>query len=363
MQNDGDLSSTAKLSTGKMDEVNGQARQNVQNSSAQHKSIAATDRGQVLIIGEALLDCFADTMVPGGAPFNVARTLGAFGMAPHLITRIGKDSAGGQLLDQFRRFRLPTDGVQLDDARTTGMVTVKSGAAGHTFTIGLDAAWDAIDPATAAALAQSLSPSIICFGTLAQRAPTSRAAVAAVLEKTTALRVLDLNLRPTADHKDIAAWSLHHADVVKVNDGELAQLLTWFVPTFGPAAQAWGSIQQLRAIEALGGIFSWRNLVVTRGADGYAAFDSRGKLIAFGDAPHTTVIDTVGAGDGFLAILILGEILGWPFPQSLLRASHFAAGVCTFRGAVADDLAFYQQWATQWDTSITGEPFTTTRTA
>lgn len=346
----------------KIDEVNRQARQNVQNPSTQHESIAATDRGHVLIIGEALLDCFADTMIPGGAPFNVARTLGAFGMAPHLITRIGADNAGAQLLDQFRRFQLPIDGVQSDDVRPTGMVTVKSGVAGHTFTIGADAAWDAVDPASAAALAQSISPSIICFGTLAQRAPISRAAVAAVLEKTTALRVLDLNLRPTADHMDIAEWSLHHADVVKVNDAELAQLLTWFVPAFAPIAQTWGSSPQLRAIETLSGKFSWRNLVVTRGADGYAAFDKQGKLIAFGDAPHTTVVDTVGAGDGFLAIMILGEDLGWPFAQTLLRASHFAAGVCTFRGAVADDLAFYEQWAARWDLSITREPFIAPRT-
>lgn len=348
----------------KIDEVNGQAMLNVQESSTQTKSTASTGGGLVLIIGEALLDCFADAMVPGGAPFNVARTLGAFGMAPHLITRIGQDDAGAQLLKEFHRFQLPTDGVQRDGVRPTGKVVVKSNAAGHTFTIGANAAWDAINPVAAAALAQQLSPSIICFGTLAQRAPTSRAAVAAVLEKTTALRVLDLNLRPTADHMEIAAWSLLHADVVKVNDDELAQLLKWFVPAFAPvsAVPPWTGAQQLRAIETLVGKFLWRNLVVTCGPHGYAAFDVRGKLVARGDAPQSKVVDTVGAGDGFLAIMMLGESLGWPLDQALERASHFAAEVCTIRGAVADKPAFYDRWAAKWNLSNARSPSIATTT-
>ena len=352
------------MSMSRIDQVNRQARQNVPNSSTQMQSFASTDRGQILIIGEALLDCFGDTMVPGGAPFNVARTLGAFDIAPHLITRIGEDSAGARLLDQFHRFGLPVAGVQRDGVRPTGMVVVKSNAAGHTFTIGANAAWDAIDPVAAAALAQQLSPSIICFGTLAQRAPTSRAAVAAVLEKTTALRVLDLNLRPTADHMEIAAWSLLHADVVKVNDDELAQLLKWFVPAFAPASAVppWTGALQLRAIETLAGKFLWRNLVVTCGPHGYVAFDVQGKLVARGDAPQSTVIDTVGAGDGFLAIMMLGESLGWPLDQALERASHFATDVCTIRGAVADKPAFYDRWAAKWNLSNARSPSIATAT-
>lgn len=302
----------------------------------------------VLVIGEALVDCFADTSVPGGAPFNVARSLGAFGVAPVMITRIGQDDAGAQLCDEFHRFGLPLDGVQHDATRPTGSVQVMYTATGHTFSIGDNSAWDAIDPAAALGLANKLSPSIICFGTLAQRSPTSRAAISAVLDQTTALRVLDLNLRTGADSAEIAERSLASADVVKVNDEELEKLLMWFVLGGSSMMPLWGTAPHLTAIERLVQRFSLRNLIVTRGAQGYAAFDSRGTRVAEGDAPQTNIVDTVGAGDGFLAIMILGEWLGWALPQTLDRASRFAADVCTLRGAVADNMQFYEHWIGQW---------------
>lgn len=311
-------------------------------------SITAPNAEPVLVIGEALVDCFADTSVPGGAPFNVARSLGAFGVKPVMITRIGHDDAGALLCDEFHRFGLPLEGLQHDATRPTGSVQVTSTANGHMFSIGDNSAWDAIDPIAAASVVHRLSPSIICFGTLAQRSPTSRAAISAVLDRTTALRVLDLNLRTGADTVEIAEWSLASADVVKANDDELEKLLAWFVPGNSPSMLPWGTAPHSRAIEYLVRRFSLCNLVVTRGAQGYAAFDSRGTLLAQGDSPQTNIVDTVGAGDGFLAIMILGEWLGWTLPQTLDRANRFAADVCTLRGAVADNMQFYEHWAREW---------------
>lgn len=303
-----------------------------------------------MLIGEALVDCFADATVPGGAPFNVARSLGAFGIAPVMITRLGNDTPGKLLRKEFRRFGLPMDGVQTDSTRPSGQVEVTTTATGHTFTIAENAAWDAIDADLARSLVDALSPSIICFGTLAQRSALSRAAVNAVLNETQALRVLDLNLRDGADSKEIAEWSMQSADVLKVNDVELDRLLGWFVLQPGSTA-AWGSVLHLEAIAHLIAKFSLTTLVVTRGEHGYAAFDADARLVAAGEPVPTTIVDTVGAGDAFLAILILGQRLAWPIAMTLARANLFAADVCTLRGAVADNMAFYARWATRWNLS------------
>ena len=305
----------------------------------------------IIVIGEALVDCFPDALVAGGAPFNVARNLGAFGAAPVMVTRIGSDERGQLLLAECGRFNLSLEGVQRDAILPTGQVAVMPDGATHKFIIGENVAWDAIDHLLAADIFQRLQPSIVCFGTLAQRAAQSRAAIAIVLEqarKAGALRVLDLNLRSGAANADVAEWSLLHADIAKVNDDELAQLFDWFLPKSTAAAREWNTDAEARLIGLLLEKFPLRHLIVTRGGNGYSAYDSNATLVAAGPCHATTITDTVGAGDAFTAAVILGEWLGWPLLESLDRANQFAADVCTVRGAVAKDPHFYERWASRW---------------
>ena len=313
----------------------------------------------IIVIGEALVDCFPDGDVVGGAPFNLARNLGAFGAAPLIITRIGNDDLGAALRAEFDRFNLSCEGLQHDATRPTGRVDVVIADTGHTFAIADNVAWDFIDPIEAAAVTRRTQPTIVCFGALAQRTPASRTAIAAVLEPASdrrVLRVLDLNLRSAAmgnSIADIAEWSLCHADIAKVNDDELAQLIDWFVPDAASAARDWGSIAHLDAITQLMNRFPLRNLIVTRGSDGYTAFDASGTTIASGKPAAIRIVDTVGAGDAFTAIVVLGETLRWPLTLALARANDFASAVCTLRGAVADNIDFYQRWAESWQLQST----------
>jgi fructokinase len=307
--------------------------------------------GSILIIGEALVDCFPDKQVMGGAPFNVARNLAAFGAAPKMVTRIGDDHHGAMLLLECQRFHLSQEGVQFDKKFPTGYVDVVMTGTHHEFLIANHVAWDAIDSALALEIAEHSCPRIVCFGTLAQRSLPSRSAIVDVLQcakKINALRVLDLNLRKGASNAEIAAWSLRHADIAKVNDDELAQLMEWFVPEFGASSRNWESGALRDAIVILLKKFPLRYLVVTRGAQGYAAFDSHGEQIAEGISRLANMIDAVGAGDAFTSTLVLGEWLNWPLAQTLERAADFSAGVCTIRGAVAESLSFYDRWINDW---------------
>jgi fructokinase len=299
------------------------------------------DPVDVAVIGEALADLLPQGAVLGGAPFNVARNLAALGRRPLMITRIGSDELGAAIARQFDHFGLDPAGLQRDATLPTGTVQVTLQDGQPRFHIPLDQAWDALDPALTARLVAHARPAIVYYGTLAQRRDRSRAAIQAALAATAALRFLDLNLRDTSvstpTNEMLARESLRGAHVVKVNEDELTQLLDWF----GRPAPA-------DAVAHLMGQFGLRRLIVTRGGDGYAAFDAAGDRLASGPGIPATVVDTVGAGDAFSSVMLLGELETWPLAETLARANAFAAAVCTLPGAVTDDRDFYAQWRRRW---------------
>lgn len=303
---------------------------------------------RVALLGEALIDHFPDADVIGGAPFNVARNLKMLGASAMMVTRLGEDADAVQLRAAFETFSLSQAGVQRDHARATGNVRITLADGQPTFHIADDQAWDAIDAAAATASVAEFAPAIVCFGTLAQRSAPSRAAIRDVVTSSTCLRVLDLNLRACTDNEALSAWSLRHADIVKVNDDELSQLLAWFVPDAG-SAFTWAGDAHCRAVQDLIAHFGIKRLVVTRGALGFAAFNEAGELVAEGAAPRVDVIDTVGAGDAFLSVCLLGTLHHWPLAETLIEASAFAAAVCTLRGAVTSNTDFYLPWRTRFE--------------
>ena len=309
-------------------------------ASADGRSLPA-----VAVIGEALVDRFADAEHAGGAPFNLARALAAFGVPVTMITRIGCGDAGaGRVLASARRFGLDEAGFQRDPVRGTGAVAVLERGAEHGFRIAGDAAWDAIELAPARQLLRRRPPAVLCVGTLAQRSAVSRHAVQTLLGETPALRFLDVNLRAGHDNRPLAASALAQADWVKVNEDELGHLVVWFAPRRDAAAPA-GSAERQAAIQELMGRFGLQRLVVTRGARGYEAWDARGGCIARGDGvalPH--VVDTVGAGDAFSAALLALHGAGRTFAQALEGANRYAAAVCAERGAVPEDDEFFCAW-------------------
>lgn len=290
----------------------------------------------VAVIGEALVDIFPDRVVPGGAPFNVARHLAALGERPLAIARIGRDAHGELIAAEFARFGMARDALQRDASHPTGHVTVRLAEGQPSFDIAGNQAWDHLDAHEAVRAVQAAAPSTVCFGTLAQRGATSRAAVRQVLEATPALRVLDLNLRAPHIDRTLVGESLMLADVVKVNDDEANQVLRWFAP-HGEAADLLDR-------------FGLKRIVITRGADGWSCVDAdEGEL--HGASPPVDVVDTVGAGDGFTAVMLVGECRGWPLATVLDRAARFAAGVCTFVGGALPGHPLYPQTRQAWRAS------------
>lgn len=298
-----------------------------------------------VVFGEALVDDFGTEQAVGGAPFNVARHLAAF-MEPQLmITRVGSDANGAAVHAEFERFAMSEAGLQRDPIEETGRVLVERGPHGHRFAILPNQAYDYIDAQQALAALATVRPATLYFGTLAQRAQGSRATLAALLEAAPATRLLDLNLRPGQVDQPLVTRALQAANIVKVNEEELQALFQWYLEGAPPEAP-----DEVRAAcRALLRMFALDALIVTLGHRGSAWFGADGSAIVNRDNPAPPfVIDTVGAGDAFAAIFLLGRARGWALETTLARANEFAGAICAISGAVPRDLGFYDKWVARW---------------
>mgnify|MGYP000144331820 CR=1 FL=1 len=300
----------------------------------------------MLLFGEVLFDCFPERDIPGGAPFNVAHHLRGLarelGMQPVLISRVGDDARGRRLLEVIRSAGLAVHGIQVDSDHPTGAVRLtEQPSGGHRFDIPADQAWDFIQPAPALAGVAG-APHWLYFGTLAQRAG-SHAALRSILQSSHARGFLDVNLRDPWVREDVLRWSLQQAEVVKVSEEELLRMAALF---------AFSGESPLQLGERLVQAFGMKQLLVTNGEQGAWLLTSAGEYArtapATAPANVTPVVDTVGAGDAFAAVYLLGLTLDWPVQQSLDRAHAFAARVCGVRGAIPEQPAFYESFIHQW---------------
>lgn len=302
----------------------------------------------IAVFGESLVDDFITEQVVGGAPFNVARNLAAFGMATLMVTRIGEDKNGALVRGEFERFGMSAAGLQIDEREATGRVVVERSATGHRFIILPDQAYDYVATEPALAAMAAASPSVLYFGTMAQRHETSRAALGAMLKSSSALRYLDLNVRDGQVTERCAFESLHLADIVKVNEEELQDLFKWYTHT-QPGTGSIDSRAMTDACQALMRIFTLQGLIVTLGERGAMYFDADG-TVTINQECHAPahIVDTVGAGDAFSAVFLYGRAQGWPLPLILARANAFAGAICGVAGAVPNDIGFYQPWLAAW---------------
>jgi fructokinase len=295
----------------------------------------------VVLFGEVLADVFPDQSVLGGAPFNVARHLQAFGLNPVLISRTGNDALRDALLEEMARLGMEVTGIQRDAEHPTGQVRVILENGSHRFDILPDQAYDHICAEATKETLAAIRPRLAYFGTLAQRGAKSRLAVERFLQACDCPVFLDINLRdPWYDEATIAA-SLGAADIVKLNEDELAVVSRVFgLNHLSHEAQAMALQQR----------FGLQQLVVTCGASGSWLLDEWQQVIRA--APVATgqpVADTVGAGDAYAAVFMLGLLSQWNAPTTLQRASDYAAAICQVRGAAPASTAFHQPFGLAWN--------------
>ena len=300
---------------------------------------------RIAVFGEILVDQFdSGISVIGGAPFNVARHLAAFGHAPLMLSAVGQDAAAQLIMGELERYGMRREGVQVRPSHPTGVVDVRTDpGGGHQFFIRTGSAWDAIEEAPASAAMRGLAAGGWLYsGTLALRHAVSRATGLALLRNHQGSKYLDLNWREGHVSPTVALQAVQLADVLKVNEEELTMLGGWLGLQDGHGdveSRAKFVLRQLRL----------KMLLVTRGAAGALAFDSAGERTGCdGGGRDVQLVDTVGAGDAFSAVMLAGLLRGWDVATALARAAEFASHICEVRGAVPADLAAYQQWTASW---------------
>jgi fructokinase len=281
----------------------------------------------VLCVGEVLWDSLPEGLFLGGAPFNVACHLRATGTPVSMVSRVGGDRLGDEVLRRAARYGVSTDLIQVDDALPTGFVRVHVDERGNgSYEICEPVAWDAIE-ATETLLGRAATARAIVFGSLAQRSATSRATIARLRSVAKqALMVFDVNLRPPYEDADVVRASLAAADVVKLSEEELVRLSEWF---------GWDDGDQHAMLRGLAREFRCSVVCVTRGSRG-AALLHDGVLTEHPGFP-AEVRDTVGAGDAFLAVLLAGLLAGSSDAELLQHANLMGAYVVTQFGALPAD--------------------------
>ena len=302
--------------------------------------LRANRKGTVVLFGEVLADIFPDRSVLGGAPFNVARHLKAFGQTPVLITRLGTDALRDRVLSVMSQNRMETLGVQCDKSYPTGEVQVHIEEGVNRFDIPPLQAYDFIHPGVVRMTTLSVHPDLVYFGTMAQRRETSRRALKTLLRSTHAVKFLDINLRAPWYEEKTLRQSMQYADIVKLNAEELGVLAEIF--------ELPGGNSQDHAL-ALMKQFDFEQAVITCGEEGAWQINRDGKKIEAGvKSPVANLVDTVGAGDGFAAVFILSSLRRWPAAVALERANTFASAICGIRGAIPDHADFYEPFVAEW---------------
>ena len=286
-------------------------------------------------LGEILWDLLPGGRQLGGAPANFAYFVKQFGCDARVVTAVGNDGDGRDILAYLLAQHLPTDGVAVVDDAPTGIVTVALDDRGvPTYTIHEPAAWDCIP--SVASLEIAAGADVVCFGTLAQRQAQSREAIHTFLEHTPAdaWRVLDVNFRLGIYTAEIIEQSLTAANVLKINDDELEILRTFYELPAGEEA----------ALRALAERFELHVAVLTRGAAGSLAISGA----ASSEQPviATDIVDTVGAGDAFGAAFVVALKAGQPLDDAHALAAQVAAFVCSQSGAMSP---LPKEVLRQWD--------------
>jgi fructokinase len=290
-----------------------------------------------LIFGEVLFDSFEDgSTVLGGAPFNVAWHLHGFGASPLLLSRIGDDDLGKQIVNEMEQWGMDLRGLQIDSERATGTVQVTHRDNQPAYDITLDVAYDHIQADACAGLLGEAS--VFYHGSLASRNKVSRGTLQHILDGITAPVFLDVNLRPPHWKHELIDSMMHGARWVKLNDDEMCELTR--MPADSPAA--------LEAIaRQIHGDYSLDALIVTRGSEGALVVDNDGVVITRPE-PVDSIVDTVGAGDAFSSVFLLGILSGWKVQLTLDRAVRFAAAICRQRGAINKEQQFYEHYKKEW---------------
>lgn len=282
-------------------------------------------KGTVVGMGEALWDVLPEGKKIGGAPANFAYHVSQFGLPSCVVSAVGDDALGNEILENFTSKGL--NHLIEKVPYPTGTVQVEIDQAGiPQYEIKENVAWDNI-PYTARLEQLAGNTKAVCFGSLAQRNVVSRNTINRFLDAMpkddSNLIVFDVNLRQGFYNKEILCESMKRCNILKINDEELVTVSRMFgYPGIDLQDKCW----------ILLGKYNLKMLILTCGINGSYVFTPGN--VSFQPTPKVDVADTVGAGDSFTAAFIGSLLKGESVTEAHRVAVQTSAYVCTCNGAM-----------------------------
>jgi fructokinase len=277
-------------------------------------------QNEIICFGEMLWDMLPTGKMPGGAPMNVAIHLKNFGNKATLISRVGTDDLGTELVDFVKENGLETQFIQHGQTHLTGVVKVNMDDKNNVYyKIVQPMAWDYILLEKEVVEALKTSDCFV-FGSLAARSEQTFDTLKKLLA-IAPFKVLDINLRSPYYNKETIQFLLQNTDLLKLNHLELDEVSAWFFES--------ETIQE--NLKCLSELFKIDTICVTLGADGAILLHENNFYKSAGF--EVNVIDTIGSGDSFLASFLSNFLKKVPIQKTLIEACAMGALVATKHGA------------------------------
>ena len=277
--------------------------------------------------GEALWDVLPEGKKIGGAPANFAYHVSQFGFDSRVVSAVGNDDLGDEILKVFKEKQLKHQLQTVNYPTGTVQVTLDDNGI-PCYDIKEGVAWDNI-PFTDDLKRLALSTRAVCFGSLAQRNEVSRTSINRFLDTMPdgegQLKIFDINLRQGFFTKDIIRDSCQRCNVLKINDEELVAISRLFgYPGIDLQDKCWILLAK----------YNLKMLILTCGTNGSYVFTPG--VVSFQETPKVPVADTVGAGDSFTATFTAALLKGKSVPEAHKLAVEVSAYVCTQSGAMPE---------------------------
>ncbi|WP_338647672.1 carbohydrate kinase [Flavobacterium sp. KS-LB2] len=271
--------------------------------------------------GEVLWDIFPTHKKIGGAPLNVALRMNSLGVETTMISRIGADENGEDILSFLRSQEITTDLIQVTKEYKTGAVHVMINEKGNaSYDILYPSAWDKI--VETEIMDKVISEAdVFVFGSLICRDEVSRSTLYDLLDKAK-YKVLDANLRVPYYTNDVLNELMLKADFIKLNDEELYEISQQLESPYNSFEQN---------IKFIAEKTNTKHVCVTKGAFGAVLYYN--DKFYYNSGYFIKVVDTVGAGDSFLASLIIRLLRGKSPQKALNYACAIGALVAGQEGA------------------------------
>ena len=286
---------------------------------------------KITSIGEILFDVYPENKKLGGAPFNFIYHIIKLTGKANFVSRVGNDESGNEILQILKDKKISTDFIQIDQEHRTGIArTTLNEKKIPTFVIEENCAYDFIE------LTDSLEKLILedtgClyFGTLAQRNEISRETIQKLAESNVKC-ICDLNIRQKFYSQEIIEKSLNAADVLKLNEDELALVNDLILKT---------EYNSTKIAKKLVEVFNLELLCVTKGSAGAVLYTGVEENLY--KINNEEVVDTVGAGDAYASLLCLGYLKNWNIAKINKLASEFANEIVKVEGALPDNDKVYE---------------------